>query len=82
MTKSIPLADKKITTAAHEDYLKAIYLLTAQGDEVSNTALTHYLAPLVAIRSLAGRVMTYSKLVAVMTRTCLHLALVTIQFTT
>jgi DtxR family transcriptional regulator, Mn-dependent transcriptional regulator len=44
MTKSIPLADKKITTAAHEDYLKAIYLLTAQGDEVSNTALTHYLA--------------------------------------
>jgi DtxR family transcriptional regulator, Mn-dependent transcriptional regulator len=44
MTKSIALADEKITTAAHEDYLKAIYLLTAQGDEVNNTALTHYLA--------------------------------------
>lgn len=44
MTKSISLSDKKLTTPAHEDYLKAIYLLTAQGSEVNNTALTHYLA--------------------------------------
>lgn len=43
MTKVDSLATKKILTAAHEDYLKAIYTLIAGGIEVSNSALANYL---------------------------------------
>jgi DtxR family transcriptional regulator, Mn-dependent transcriptional regulator len=43
MTKADSLATKKILTAAHEDYLKAIYTLNAGGIEVSNSALANYL---------------------------------------
>ena len=39
MTNTKSLDDNKILTAAHEDYLKAIYLLISRGVEVSNSAL-------------------------------------------
>lgn len=39
MTNTRSLDDNKILTAAHEDYLKAIYLLASRGVEVSNSAL-------------------------------------------
>lgn len=39
MTNTRSLDDNKILTAAHEDYLKAIYLLISRGVEVSNSAL-------------------------------------------
>ena len=39
MTNMKALEDNKILTSAHEDYLKAIYLLAARGVEVSNSAL-------------------------------------------
>ncbi len=44
MAKIDSLAGEKILTAAHEDYLKAIYLLKAKGGEVNNSALAHQLA--------------------------------------
>lgn len=43
MTKTISLDSTKTLTPAHEDYLKAIYLLCAKGSEVNNSALAHYL---------------------------------------
>jgi len=43
MTKIENLEDKKILTSAHEDYLKAIYLLMAEGTKVNNSALANYL---------------------------------------
>jgi DtxR family Mn-dependent transcriptional regulator len=43
MTKLNSLSNKKTLTAAHEDYLKAIYMLKANGEEVSNSALASYL---------------------------------------
>ncbi len=43
MTKSSHLENKKILTSAHEDYLKAIYLLEVEGQKVNNSALANYL---------------------------------------
>lgn len=43
MTKAVSLPNQKVLTAAHEDYLKAIYMLKARGDEVNNSALAAYL---------------------------------------
>jgi len=43
MTKPSILESKKILTAAHEDYLKAIYLLMAEGQKVNNSALANFL---------------------------------------
>jgi DtxR family Mn-dependent transcriptional regulator len=43
MTKIKSLPPEKILTAAHEDYLKAIYMLKASGGEVNNSALANYL---------------------------------------
>ncbi|MBX3013651.1 MAG: metal-dependent transcriptional regulator [Caldilineaceae bacterium] len=43
MPKSSPVESKKILTSAHEDYLKAIYLLQAEGTKVNNSALANYL---------------------------------------
>lgn len=43
MAKSSTLESKKILTSAHEDYLKAIYLLMAEGTKVNNSALANYL---------------------------------------
>ncbi len=43
MPKIISLDGQKILTSAHEDYLKAIYLLRAKGGEVNNSALAHHL---------------------------------------
>lgn len=43
MTKNENLESKKILTSAHEDYLKAIYLLMAEGQKVNNSALANYL---------------------------------------
>jgi DtxR family Mn-dependent transcriptional regulator len=43
MTKTTALAHDKILTAAHEDYLKAIYMLQTRGNEVNNSALANYL---------------------------------------
>lgn len=43
MTKTHTLAHDKILTAAHEDYLKAIYILQTRGNEVNNSALANYL---------------------------------------
>src|SRR5215468_12680360 len=43
MTKTDSLPAKKILTAAHEDYLKAIYALKTSGVEVNNSALANYL---------------------------------------
>ncbi|NJN83175.1 MAG: metal-dependent transcriptional regulator [Caldilineaceae bacterium] len=38
MTKNEPLAERRLTSA-HEDYLKAIYMLNAKGEKVTNSAL-------------------------------------------
>ena len=43
MTKTVSLPNQKILTPAHEDYLKAIYMLSARGGEVNNSALASYL---------------------------------------
>jgi DtxR family transcriptional regulator, Mn-dependent transcriptional regulator len=43
MTKTVSLPNQKILTPAHEDYLKAIYLLLTRGGEVNNSALANYL---------------------------------------
>ena len=43
MTKSSAVDSKKILTSAHEDYLKAIYLLMAEGQKVNNSALANEL---------------------------------------
>ncbi|MEZ4682733.1 MAG: metal-dependent transcriptional regulator [Caldilineaceae bacterium] len=43
MTKSINLEGEKILSPAHEDYLKAIYLLMTEGAKVNNSALAGYL---------------------------------------
>lgn len=43
MTKTNSLADKKTLSPAHEDYLKAIYTLKANGSEVNNSALANHL---------------------------------------
>jgi DtxR family Mn-dependent transcriptional regulator len=43
MAKVDDWGSKKVLTAAHEDYLKAIYLLKARGGEVNNSALANYL---------------------------------------
>jgi DtxR family Mn-dependent transcriptional regulator len=43
MPKTNSLASEKNLTAAHEDYLKAIYTLQARGGEVNNSALANYL---------------------------------------
>lgn len=43
MARSRSFVEKKILTPAHEDYLKAIYLLTATGEEVTNSALAQQL---------------------------------------
>lgn len=43
MTKSATVESKKILTSAHEDYLKAIYLLMAEGQKVNNSALANEL---------------------------------------
>jgi DtxR family Mn-dependent transcriptional regulator len=43
MTKTSPVDSKKILTSAHEDYLKAIYLLMAEGQKVNNSALANEL---------------------------------------
>ena len=39
MTKTDSLGDQNPLTAAHEDYLKAIYLLKRRGEKVTNSAL-------------------------------------------
>jgi DtxR family Mn-dependent transcriptional regulator len=44
MTKTATVESKKILTSAHEDYLKAIYLLMAEGQKVNNSALANELA--------------------------------------
>jgi DtxR family Mn-dependent transcriptional regulator len=43
MPKTKSLAARKTLTAAHEDYLKAVYLLQSQGVEVTNSALANHL---------------------------------------
>ena len=43
MAKNDTLDGKKTLTSAHEDYLKAIYLLMAEGTKVNNSALANYL---------------------------------------
>lgn len=43
MTKTSTLESNKILTSAHEDYLKAIYLLMAEGQKVNNSALANVL---------------------------------------
>ncbi len=43
MTKTSTADSKKILTSAHEDYLKAIYLLMAEGQKVNNSALANEL---------------------------------------
>ncbi len=43
MAKTNALGAHKTLTAAHEDYLKAVYLLAAQGIEVTNSALANHL---------------------------------------
>ncbi|RIK52284.1 MAG: DtxR family transcriptional regulator [Chloroflexi bacterium] len=43
MTKTFSLGAHKTLTAAHEDYLKAVYLLNSQGIEVTNSALANHL---------------------------------------
>ncbi|MEZ4733854.1 MAG: metal-dependent transcriptional regulator [Caldilineaceae bacterium] len=43
MTKTENVESKKILTSAHEDYLKAIYLLMAEGTKVNNSALANFL---------------------------------------
>lgn len=44
MTKTATVESKKNLTSAHEDYLKAIYLLMAEGQKVNNSALANELA--------------------------------------
>ncbi|MCB0162440.1 MAG: metal-dependent transcriptional regulator, partial [Caldilineaceae bacterium] len=39
MAKNDSLGDQNPLTAAHEDYLKAIYLLKRRGEKVTNSAL-------------------------------------------
>jgi DtxR family Mn-dependent transcriptional regulator len=43
MTKEESLARRKSLTTAHEDYLKAVYMLKSQGREVTNSALANQL---------------------------------------
>ena len=43
MAKNDNIDGKKTLTSAHEDYLKAIYLLMAEGTKVNNSALANYL---------------------------------------
>jgi len=43
MTKNKQVDDQKILSSAHEDYLKAIYTLMAEGNKVNNSALANYL---------------------------------------
>jgi len=43
MAKNEHLDGKKTLTSAHEDYVKAIYLLMAEGAKVNNSALANYL---------------------------------------
>lgn len=43
MTKVENLESRKILSSAHEDYLKAIYLLMAEGTRVNNSALAGHL---------------------------------------
>jgi len=43
MTKTKHLDEHKILSSAHEDYLKAIYTLMAEGTKVNNSALANYL---------------------------------------
>lgn len=43
MPKTISIDNEKTLTPAHEDYLKAIYLLCAKGGEVNNSALAQQL---------------------------------------
>lgn len=43
MTKTHLLGDIKTLTSAHEDYIKAVYLLDAQGVAVTNSALANHL---------------------------------------
>ena len=38
------LGEQKTLTTAHEDYLKAVYLLRSQGEKVTNSALSSHLA--------------------------------------
>ncbi len=44
MAKTRPLGAHKTLTSAHEDYLKGVYMLQAQGVEVTNSALANHLA--------------------------------------
>ncbi len=43
MTKTRASQKGKTLTTAHEDYIKAIYLLRSQGEEVTNSALANHL---------------------------------------
>jgi DtxR family transcriptional regulator, Mn-dependent transcriptional regulator len=43
MAKNYSLGGDKTLTSAHEDYLKAVYLLSSQGIEVTNSALANHL---------------------------------------
>ena len=43
MSPSRPSDDDRILTAAHEDYVKAIYTLRARGVDVTNSALANHL---------------------------------------
>ncbi len=43
MAKTKALDKGKTLTAAHEDYIKAIYLLRSQDEEVTNSALANHL---------------------------------------
>lgn len=43
MAKTSAFSARKTLTQAHEDYLKAVYLLQSQGQEVTNSALAHQL---------------------------------------
>ncbi len=43
MAKISAFSARKTLTQAHEDYLKAVYLLQSQGQEVTNSALAHQL---------------------------------------
>lgn len=43
MAKTNTINRRKKLTSAHEDYLKAIYVLTSQMPEVTNSALAHHL---------------------------------------
>ena len=43
MTHADSSSGKKILTAAHEDYLKAVYVLHSTGGEVTNSALAGYM---------------------------------------